>query len=406
MSSRRRPCYRARTPVNSLDLLILVLVLALAAIGYAQGFIVGAASLAGLVLGGVVGTRVVHAMMERVTTSPEMIVWAPLIGLIVGLVITLAGAMAMQDIGARLRGRVDGAGPTSALDHLLGAVLLAGMGLVLAWFAAAVSIGMPQLRELRPKIVDSRVVTTLNAALPDAGPLIGAIAAYDPFPRFDGGAIDTPAPDARLPSDPAVRAASRSVVRVVGRACGYRVTGTGWVAAPGYVVTNAHVVAGHEQTQVEPTATARELRAYVVAFDSRNDVAVLRVEGLGLPPLPIVAEPAEGTAGVLLGYPESRGFTSTAARYSDRRQVKGQDIYGRGDFVRDVTSFRGTVRHGNSGGPLVDGNGHVLTTVFAATVGEQVEGGYGIPNQVAGQALDRAREVPQGRAVVTGPCVS
>jgi S1-C subfamily serine protease len=86
--------------------------------------------------------------------------------------------------------------------------------------------------------------------------------------------------------------------------------------------------------------------------------------------------------------------------------VKAQDIHGRGDFERTVTSFRGVVRHGNSGGPVVDGDGRVLTTVFASTVGEKVAGGYGVPNAIAAQALERARQVPTDKAVATGRCIA
>jgi S1-C subfamily serine protease len=393
--------------VNSLDLLILVIVVALSAIGYVQGFIVGAASLVGLALGGLVGTRVVRLMVERGSDSPTATAWAPIIGLGVGVAITLAGAMAMQDLGSRVRGRIDHAGrPSVVLDHALGALLMVVVGLLLAWFAAAAAIGVPQLRELRPQIVESRVVQQLNAALPNAGQLVGKVAAYDPFPSFDGGSIDTAAPDARLPRDPEVGVASRSVVRVLGSACGYQITGSGWVAAPGFVVTNAHVVAGQRDTHVQVTGTTDDLIANVVAFDPLNDVAILRVDGLSAAPLRALSESAPGTAGVLLGYPENRGFQATATRFSDERRVKAQDIHGRGDFERTVTSFRGVVRHGNSGGPVVDGDGRVLTTVFASTVGEKVAGGYGVPNAIAAQALERARQVPTDKAVATGRCIA
>ncbi len=392
--------------VNSLDLLILVVVLSLAAIGYVQGFIVGAASLAGLALGGIVGTRFVKLLMERTSADATAAAWAPVIGLGVGLAITLLGAMAMQDLGARLHGRVRHGRGVAQTDRLLGAVLMGGVGLLIAWFAAAAAMGVPQLRPARAEVVESKLVTKLNSLLPDAGPLIGAISAYDPFPTFDGGAIDTPAPDAKLPRDPQVGAASRSVVRVVGSACGYRVTGSGWVAADGYVITNAHVVAGESDTHVQPTGTTRDLDADVVAFDSRNDVAVLRVAGLDIEPLRALAHVERDTAGVLLGYPENQGFSATAARFSDERNVRAQDIHGQGDFDRLVTSFRGTVRHGNSGGPVVDGDGRVMTTVFASTVGEKVAGGYGVPNSMAMSTLERAVTVPSDRVVSTGGCIT
>lgn len=389
-----------------LDLLIIVIVMALAAIGYTQGFVVGAASLGGIFLGGTVGTRLVHILLERSLEDSAASVWAPVVGLVIGVIITLVGAMAMQDLGSRVQEQFRHSEHGVVLDHLLGAALMAMFGLFLAWFAAASVMATPKLRDVRPQLVNSRVVGVLNAKLPDAGPLIGAINAYDPFPVFDGGAIDTPAPDARLPQDQNVREASRSVVRVVGSACGYRVTGSGWVASDGYVITNAHVVAGQSDTHVEPTATTRDLKAHVVAFDPRNDIAVLRVKGLDLEPLSVVAEPQAGTASVLLGYPEQRGFSAIATRFADERSVRASDIYGRGDFVRDITSFRGTVRHGNSGGPVVDRKGNVLTTVFAATVDEKIAGGYGVPNRLVEQALRRAQSVPINRALATGKCVS
>lgn len=391
--------------MNTLDLLILAIVMSLAATGYAQGFIVGAASLFGLALGGVVGTRVTNGLMEQGAGGAPTSPYAPLIGLAVGLLITLIGALAMQDLGAELRRKVRRY-ESAAVDRLLGAVLLAAVGLLLSWFAAAAAIGVPQLRPLRPQIIDSRVVSQLNALLPDAEPVLGAIASYDPFPRFDGGRIQTPPPDDRLPRDPEVRNASRSVLRIVGTACGYRITGSGWVRAPGYVVTNAHVVGGQADTAVQLPGQSTVIDADVVAFDSVNDLAILRVDGLSLNPLRPLGQVANGAAGAVLGYPENQGFSATPARYSDERTVRGQDIYGRGKHERRVTSFRGRVRHGNSGGPLVDGDGNVITTVFASTVGSRLAGGYGIPNDIVDRALRQARAVPPDRVVTTGPCVS
>lgn len=391
--------------MNSLDLLIIVIVLALGAIGYAQGFIVGAASLLGLAVGAVVGTRATRGVMEWAAEGGAASAYAPVIGLAVGLLITLVGAMAMQDLGAQVRGRVrrvQGAG----VDHLLGAALMGMVGLLVAWFAAAAAIGVPQLRELRPQILESRLVTELNEVMPDARPILGAIASYDPLPEFDGGRILTDAPDPRLPRDPEVRNASRSVLRVVGSACGYRITGSGWVVAPDFVVTNAHVVGGQGDTGVQPAGKGDPIEADVVFFDSINDLAILRVEGLDLAPLKTIGNVQSGKAAVVLGYPEHSGFTATAARFSDERVVKGEDIYGAGTHRRLVTSFRGRVRHGNSGGPVVDGDGRVLTTVFASTVGERVEGGYGIPNSLTFDALALAKRVPSDKVVRTGPCVS
>jgi S1-C subfamily serine protease len=57
------------------------------------------------------------------------------------------------------------------------------------------------------------------------------------------------------------------------------------------------------------------------------------------------------------------------------------------------------VRHGNSGGPAVDANGVVRTTIFAARLGTPT--GYGIPPSIVAQSLRSAQ-----RPVSTGSCAS
>ena len=57
------------------------------------------------------------------------------------------------------------------------------------------------------------------------------------------------------------------------------------------------------------------------------------------------------------------------------------------------------MRPGNSGGPLVDVDGRVLTTVFAGTVGGRPRGGYGVANETVEAVLREARV--NARASVT-----
>jgi uncharacterized membrane protein required for colicin V production len=392
--------------VNALDIAIIGLVAVLAMIGYAQGFIIGFASLFGVLLGGVVGVRVAHLLLERSASAQSASEWAPLLGLAVGLAITIIGAMAMQDLGAEMRARVQVTEDHVALDHALGAVLLALVGLVLTWFAAASAIGMPQLRDMRSEIVESRLVSGLNGVLPDAGPLLGALSAYDPFPKFDGGAIDAAPPDESLPDLKPVRVAALSVVRVVGDACGYRVTGSGWVPAPGYVMTNAHVVAGEDNSYVQTRGGNNKMHATVVWFDATNDIAILRVPNLGLPSLKYVDKPVHGTGGVIIGYPENHGLQTNAARIDAQKLVRAKDIYDHGPVEREIVAYRGVVRHGNSGGPVVGADGKVLATVFATTIDHKIRGGYGVPNKLMAEALGRAKQVPADRAARTGPCIA
>jgi S1-C subfamily serine protease len=79
--------------------------------------------------------------------------------------------------------------------------------------------------------------------------------------------------------------------------------------------------------------------------------------------------------------------------------VVSQDAYGHGPVRRSITALRGRVRQGNSGGPVVDGRGRVVTTIFAATVSDGGRSGYGVPDSVVADALDNA-EGP----VDTGSC--
>jgi S1-C subfamily serine protease len=142
----------------------------------------------------------------------------------------------------------------------------------------------------------------------------------------------------------------------------------------------------------------RRLDARVVAFDPRNDVAVLRVPGLRGRALRL-AEPTEGEGVAILGYPESGPFTASAARIGRTASVLTDDAYGRGPIRRTVTTLRGAVRKGNSGGPAVDSTGRVQTTVFAARIGSS--SGYGVPPASIRRVLGRAK----GNAVSSGPCV-
>jgi S1-C subfamily serine protease len=172
------------------------------------------------------------------------------------------------------------------------------------------------------------------------------------------------------------------------------------VAGQGLVVTNAHVVAGEESTTVT-TRGGEELDATAVHYDPHDDLAILQVGGLDLRPLDLAPDPSAGTAGAVLGYPENGPFQVAPARLGSTEAVISQDSYGRGPVQRDMTPFRGDVRSGNSGGPVVDGSGDILTTVFAAAKDKGPPGGLGVPNDVVGSALSGPLR-PSG----TGPCAA
>ena len=133
------------------------------------------------------------------------------------------------------------------------------------------------------------------------------------------------------------------------------------------MVTNAHVVAGVDAPRVDRN-DGDLLEARVVSFDRTNDVAVLRVPGLAARPLSL-ADAVEGTPGGMLGYPGNGPYTETAVRVGRVVQIIGRDAYGNFPTPRRVTTIRGEIRSGNSGGPVVDARGRVITTVFAQRAG-------------------------------------
>src|SRR6185436_7080912 len=139
----------------------------------------------------------------------------------------------------------------------------------------------PQAHGLRDDIQRSSILRALNGVLPPSGPILNALARFDPFPRIDGPPVDLPAPRAAIARDPDVRAAARGVVKVQGTACGLGVEGSGWIARDGLVVTNAHVVAGQSDTTVQLGGSGSTRAAHAVVFDLYDDVAILRVDGLG-----------------------------------------------------------------------------------------------------------------------------
>ncbi|HEY7960679.1 MAG TPA: MarP family serine protease [Solirubrobacteraceae bacterium] len=367
--------------------------------GSRRGFIVGVLSFGGFALGAFLGTRLGPLLLPLGSSSP----YAPAFGLLGALLAGAILASGLEGVGWRLRRTllIPGLG---ALDGLLGAALSAAIGLGIVWIVAAVAAQAPGQAQLRAEVQRSLILRDLNRVLPPSGPILDALARLDPLPSIAGPSPNVAAPPPKIATAPAVRAASRSVVRVLGTACGLAIEGSGWVARPDEVVTNAHVVAGEQDTTVQVGGRSPSLPAQLIAFDATDDVAVLRVAQLGLPALALLADPPSGRAGGILGYPENGPFDIRAGRIGETQKVLTQDAYGRGPVARLLTPLRGVVRPGNSGGPLVDASGQVLTTVFAGTVGTSPpgpRGGYGVANATVARVLDGARG-----PVAAGPCTA
>jgi S1-C subfamily serine protease len=380
--------------VTRLDWLIVVFAALLALFGFRRGFIVAVLSFGGFAIGSFIGTRLGPLLLREGSSSP----YAPVFGLVGALLAGAILASGFEGLGFRLRRTLVLPG-LGVLDGALGALLSAALGLAIAWILAAVVVQTAGTSHLRADIQRSAILRELNQLLPPTGPILNVLASLDPLPSISGPLPNVPSPPAAIVRDPGVRAASRSVVRVLGTACGLAIEGSGWVAEPGVVVTNAHVVAGEHDTTVEVAGREPQLSAYAIAFDPINDIAVLRVPGLSLAFLALVDSPPSGRAGAILGYPGNGSFDARPGRIGTTQPIITDDAYGRGPVSRLLTPLRGRVRPGNSGGPLVDRQGHVLTTVFASTTGGGPAGGYGVANATVSQVLASA-----GRMVGTGEC--
>ena len=381
--------------MTAIDWIIVGFTLAMALWGYAQGLIVGALSLAGFAGGAILGARIGPLLLNEGAESP----YAPLVSLICAAVIGGMFASGLEILGFHLRRRVGNR--LGMLDGIGGAVLLGCLALGITWVAGAVALHTPGARDLREDVQRSEILQRLNAALPPSGPILHALARFDPLPEISGPAPRVPPPNSKIARDPQVQAAAESVVRVLGTACGLGVQGSGWVAGDGVIVTNAHVVAGQDDTTVQIEGAGERHDADVILFDVENDIAVLRSSGVsGAPALSMNEGARAGTSAAILGFPENGGYDVQPGRLGGTVTALTQDAYGRGPVRRRLTTLRGLVRHGNSGGPMVDGRGRVVTTIFASAEDGGSKQGFGVPDSLVREALGEAQD-----PVDTGPCV-
>ena len=376
--------------MTAVDWIVVGFAVALGLAGAYKGLIAGALSLAVVVVGAVLGARLAPHLLADGAHSR----YTPLVALagagVLAVLLEGIGSLA----GASVRGRLRFT-PLRALDSAGGLALGAATALAVAWVLGAVALQLPGQVELRRSAQRSQVLQRLNEIVPPAS-VLQALARVDPFPTIAGPIARVEPPDPRVLRVPGVRAARESVVRVLGTACGLRVAGSGWVGGPGRVVTAAHVVAGQTDTSVELPGSTGMLPAVAIGFDARNDIAILRIPGLSMRPLAL-AEPQAGDPVAILGYPQNGPFTATPGRVGRTTSVLTQDSYGEGPVLRTVTTLRGRVRQGNSGGPAVNARGAVVGTTFAARVGS--DGGYAVPTDVVRTALSQA-----SAPVSTGDC--
>jgi len=186
---------------------------------------------------------------------------------------------------------------------------------------------------------------------------------------------------------------------VIGR---QRSLGSGVIIDPdGYIVTNAHVVAG--ATTVRLASGDKLVDAVPVFIDPELDVALLYAPGLTAPALTFAdQDPSRGATGATFGFPGGRSLVVVPAAVAGSYPATGRDIYGRTKVTRQILELRARIDQGDSGGPLVLSDGTVGGVVFAeARTDEDV--GYALTPTAVHDAIEQA--VGRTGLAPTGECI-
>ncbi|MFF8727777.1 MarP family serine protease [Streptomyces sp. NPDC015171] len=393
--------------MDLLDLVLVLVIVVYAASGYRRGLVAGCVSLAGFVGGAVIGVWVlpwVTGQADRGSAAATVLaVLTVLVPAVVGH--ELAGRLAL-----RLRGELD-RGPLRVADGIGGAAANAVAVLVVAWVAASVLSAAPS-QSLTTAIRNSTLLGAVQDAMPRTTPAwfsratsalteAGFPQVFNPFENESTARVARPTGDSVTPA--ATNAARLSTVKIEGAAGTEGREGSGFVYAPGHVMTNAHVVAGIDDPSVRVGGVGRSYDARVVLFDPDRDVAVLYVPRLRAPVLRFDTGAERGDSAVVAGYPQDGALNLQAATVGNRVRAAGQNIYNDGTVTREIYSIRSTVRPGNSGGPLLTTDGRVFGVVFARSTSDAETGYVLTAAEVAG---DARRAAAATAAVDTGELVS
>jgi S1-C subfamily serine protease len=375
--------------VSILDVFLLLAVVVVGIGGYRQGLIVDVLSLAGLMLGGVIGLLVAPGIARAVVEGNSQ----ALVALGLGLVLAILGQLIGTTVGTSLRQRITWH-PARVVDSAVGAVVASAGVLLLAW-VFALPVSRSSYTGLSEQVRESAVMRTVNRALPPPPPVFDSFLRLfrrHGFPEVfaDLGptrTVNVPPADPAVLNSPAARLARGRVLKVTGvaKSCSRRLEGTAFVYAPDHLMTNAHVVAGVKSPQIE--VARGDLRdAKVVLYDPGRDIAVLYVKNLRIEPLAFAEGAKSNDSALVVGYPEDGPFDVQPARVRERITAVGRDIYDRRDIKRDVYALRTRVRPGNSGGPLLAPDGRVYGVIFAAAADDATTGYALTAKEVAGVA--------------------
>lgn len=393
---------RQNTGMSNLDLLILLFLVIAVVDGVRKGATTQLSTFAGFWLGlglGAFIAREVAARMQRDVLETFLSV-----AITFGMASILSGMGRM--LGSRMASRVKQMG-LAGMDGAAGGALSTISTLLVVWLIGSMLSTVP-IAPISRSIGGSTIVKGLVRQMPPAPTvftklrgLIGAAGFPQVFAELEPELVGPVA----LPSDPQVRAAAKgaiaSTVKIVGTGCGGTMTGSGFVAAPGLVVTNAHVIAGIDN----PVVIDRKGKhiSTPVHFDPDQDIAILKTTGLAGRPLTLAGEvSAKGAKGAVLGYPGGGPLKIVPAAVVNSFKALGRDIHGSKLVSRQVYQLQAEVRPGNSGGPFVDEGGRVVGLVFSASAAKK-DVGYALRSI---EVLGRVEQAKKAGPADTGPCTA
>lgn len=347
------------------DLVLAVILLSAAAGGYRLGLVARLGSWAGLLIGFAIGITFGPSIADSLSDGG-----GPGLRFLFTAVAVVGPALIGQGIGLQFGGRLRRqvpAGLPRRADMASGAVAGVFGFLVSLWLFLPVLGGVPAFAAAAR---DSAIVAFVDDASPDPPASfrdLRTFVAQSPFPEVFGGmgrAPEASPPPSELPLSAAVAdRVAASTVNIEARGCGGIQEGSGFVAGPGLVATNAHVVAGTETIEaIQPGG--RRVPLVLVAFDDDRDVAILR-GGVDAPALPF-APVAEGAPVAVFGHPDGQDQLRIAPAVVDRQvTARGRDIYSRDRVERQVLILGASIRQGDSGAAVVDADGAVVGQAFA-----------------------------------------
>jgi S1-C subfamily serine protease len=386
--------------MNWVDLLIIIFLFSAIARGIQTGWLQLFLSSAGFIIGLLLGSWIAKHIAVHLSGQLSKLIVILTIELGLALLFFIGGeilAHRLKNHAIRLH--------LGKANEIAGGVLELFVTLLVIWLVASALMNV-QSYNIGRDIRKSAIINGLNSNLPHPPDVLAQLEKIinpNGFPNAFLGLEPqhtTISPKNSL-NNQAVLNDEVSVVKIQGGGCGGIVFGSGFVAAEGLVVTNAHVVAGIAHPQV--VDHIKTYQANTVWFDPDLDIAILKVKNLPDRPLTLsnkVLQDADAAA--VLGFPGGGQLTADQAAIIDHVKAIGRNIYNEGVVQREIYEVQADVEQGDSGGPLIAADGTVAGVIFAKAV-SQDNVGYALLIDQVKPIISKAAS--RSSAVSTGSCV-